>query len=50
MTKTRRFGTEKTTTKQGKRAYMQPYMVDYRKQERDLINRAKKQFGWCKNK
>jgi hypothetical protein len=27
-------------------AYMRTYLPDYRKQERDLLRKAKIQFGW----
>jgi hypothetical protein len=46
MKKQRRYGTQKTTTKQGKAEYMRPYMVSYRKDERELLHRAITQFGW----
>jgi hypothetical protein len=46
MTKQRRYGTQKTTTRKGKAEYMRNYMPDYRKEERELLKKAKVQFGW----
>jgi hypothetical protein len=45
MTKQRRYGTQKTTTKQGKAEYMKNYMPDYRKEERKMLNSYKKMMG-----
>lgn len=36
----------KTTTKEGKANYMRQYMRDYRAKERELLKKAKKEFGW----
>jgi hypothetical protein len=36
----------KTTTKEGKNNYMKLYMRGYRADERELLNKAKVQFGW----
>ena len=41
---------KKTSTKEGKKDYMRQYMPDYRKRERELLTKAKKQFGWGKHK
>jgi hypothetical protein len=42
--KQRKYGAKKTTTKEGKKAYMAPYMREYRKDERRMINEYKKLF------
>jgi len=43
--KKRLYGTQKTTTKSGKREYMASYMKEYRLKERQLIQKARRDLG-----